>query len=129
MIKILIALAMLAVMGGLFGALQTLLAKAPQPKEEGEEQGEAQARRLEDSAVLLPAVIPWSTAFTVPAAAMGVGAACLPGAFFLYLVPVWDVVREHLPVCGTRRAGGPSRRARNTGAKTLLTPGPNCAKL
>ncbi len=46
MIKILIALAMLAVMGGLFGALQTLLAKDPQPKEEGEEQGEQEPERL-----------------------------------------------------------------------------------
>lgn len=114
---------------GMTACNQTLTILLTKQLLEGEEQGEAQALRLEDSAVLLPAVIPWSTAFTVPAAAMGVGAACLPGAFFLYLVPVWDVVREHLPVCGTRRAGGPSRRARNTGAKTLLTPGPNCAKL
>lgn len=56
-----------------------------------------EASRLEDSAVLVPALIPWSTAFTVPAASLGVGAACLPGAFFLYLVPLWGMLREALP--------------------------------
>lgn len=89
---------------GMTACNQTLTILLTKQLLEGETEGTEQALCLEDSAVLLPAMIPWSTAFTVPAAAMGVGAVCLPGAFFLYLVPLWDMVRERLPSLRRRAA-------------------------
>ena len=45
--------------------------------------------------VLLAAVIPWSIAGSVPCAIMGVGPECLPYAFYLYVVPLTDMLRRH----------------------------------
>lgn len=47
---------------------------------------------LENGIVLLAALIPWSIAGSVPCAIMGVGAACLPYAFYLYFVPLADLL-------------------------------------
>lgn len=104
----------ISLLSGMTACNQTLTILLTRELLEGETAGQEEALCLEDSAVLLPALIPWSTAFTVPAAAMGVGAACLPGAFFLYLVPLWSMVREHLPVLHSRArqqgcAASPSR--------------------
>ena len=46
--------------------------------------------------VLLAAIIPWSIAGSVPCAIMGVGPECLPYAFYLYMVPLTDMLlRRH----------------------------------
>lgn len=47
---------------------------------------------LEDGIVLLAALIPWSIAGSVPCAILGVGASCLPYAFYLYFVPLADLL-------------------------------------
>ncbi len=44
---------------------------------------------LEDSAVVIPPLIPWSIAGAVPLAAIGAPAVSLLFAFFLYLLPLW----------------------------------------
>lgn len=49
---------------------------------------------LENGIVLLAALIPWSIAGSVPCAIMGVGPECLPYAFFLYVVPLTDMLRQ-----------------------------------
>ena len=50
---------------------------------------------LENGIVLLAAVIPWSIAGSAPCAIMGVGPECLPYAFYLYVVPLTDMLRRH----------------------------------
>lgn len=47
---------------------------------------------LENSAVLVSVLIPWSIAGSVPCAALGVDASCLPYAWYLYLVPLLTVL-------------------------------------
>lgn len=47
---------------------------------------------LENGIVLLAAIIPWSIAGSVPCAIMGVGPECLPYAFYLYMVPLADML-------------------------------------
>lgn len=47
---------------------------------------------LENGIVLLAAIIPWSIAGSVPCAIMGVGPECLPYAFYLYMVPLTDML-------------------------------------
>lgn len=54
------------------------------------------AIHLENSVILIAALVPWSIACSVPCAALGVGMECLPYALYLYLVPVLNgLVREH----------------------------------
>lgn len=52
------------------------------------------ASHLENSAVVLPALIPWSIASTLPLAAMGAGSSAIPYAFYLYLLPLVSLVGE-----------------------------------
>lgn len=47
---------------------------------------------LENGIALLAAIIPWSIAGSVPCAIMGVGPECLPYAFYLYMVPLTDML-------------------------------------
>ena len=47
---------------------------------------------LENGIVLLAAIIPWSIAGSVPCAIMGVGPECLPYTFYLYMVPLTDML-------------------------------------
>lgn len=46
------------------------------------------ALHLENSVILIAAIVPWSIACSVPCATLGVGMECLPYALYLYLVPV-----------------------------------------
>jgi len=57
------------------------------------------ADTLEDTSILIPAMIPWSTAFSVPAAALSASALCIPFAFYLYLVPLYAWFRDSRPLC------------------------------
>lgn len=55
---------------------------------------------MEDSVILIAGLVPWCIASSVPLATMGVGAAALPLSFFLWLVPLWRLIRRR-PVAGT----------------------------
>lgn len=52
------------------------------------------ALHLENSVVLLSALIPWSIAGAVPLSVCGAPRESLLFAFYLYLVPLWALVRE-----------------------------------
>jgi NhaC family Na+:H+ antiporter len=54
------------------------------------------AIHLEDSVVLITAMIPWSVACVVPLAALGEGGDCLVYAFYLYLVPLVNILVEQV---------------------------------
>ena len=49
---------------------------------------------LEDSAVVVSPLIPWSIACAAPIATLGCDLYCIPFACFLYLLPVWRIVSE-----------------------------------
>ncbi len=52
------------------------------------------AIQLEDTAVILPALVPWSIAAAVPLAAVGAPSTGVFAACFLYLVPLWNLLVE-----------------------------------
>lgn len=64
------------------------------------------AIHLENSVVLITALIPWSIASVVPLAALGQSGGCLPYAFYLYLVPLVNLLAEQ----AGRRHDGLRRR-------------------
>ena len=64
------------------------------------------ADTLEDTSILIPAMIPWSTAFSVPAAALSASVLCIPFAFYLYLVPLYAWIREGQFLCCPSRKFG-----------------------
>ena len=45
---------------------------------------------LEDTVIVIAALIPWSIAGAVPIAAIGATGGCLFYAFYLYLIPLWN---------------------------------------
>ena len=47
---------------------------------------------LEDTAVVLAPLVPWSIAGAVPLASVGAPAAALLGACYLYLIPLWNLL-------------------------------------
>lgn len=47
---------------------------------------------LENTAVLIPALVPWSIAVVVPMSAIAAPTVCLLASFYLYLVPLWNFV-------------------------------------
>ena len=50
------------------------------------------ASYLEDTAVLVAPLMPWSIAVSVPLTSIGAPAAALLAAFFLYLIPLWNLL-------------------------------------
>ena len=54
---------------------------------------------LEDSAVVLPPLIPWSIAGAVPLATVGAPTASILAACFLYLLPLWRIFRTAAGNC------------------------------
>lgn len=52
------------------------------------------AEDIGNSAVVVPALIPWNVAFTIPAAILGVGKGAILYAFYLYLVPLFFLIRS-----------------------------------
>ena len=50
------------------------------------------ANYLEDSAVVIAPLIPWSIAGAVPLAAVGAPESSVLFAMFLYLLPLWDLL-------------------------------------
>ena len=59
-----------------------------------EKSDESKAIHLEDTAVLIPALIPWSTAAAVPIASVGCSSVCIVFAFFPYILPLWRLAVE-----------------------------------
>ena len=55
---------------------------------------------LEDSVIVLAALIPWSIAGSVPLATIGAGSMSFLFAFYLYLLPGWRILTEAI---GKRR--------------------------
>lgn len=51
-----------------------------------------QALALENTAVIIPALVPWSIACSVPLVTIGAPLESLAAAFFLYLLPLWRLV-------------------------------------
>lgn len=62
-----------------------------QPTENDKEQF---ALSLEDTAVIIAPLIPWSIAGAVPIASFGSPTACILFACFLYLLPIWRLIME-----------------------------------
>ena len=50
------------------------------------------ASYLEDTAVVVAPLMPWSIAVSIPLASIGAPATALLSAFFLYLIPLWDLL-------------------------------------
>lgn len=55
-----------------------------------EKDPEEMALTLENTAVVIAPIIPWSIAGSVPLAAIGAPSACIITACYLYLIPVWN---------------------------------------
>lgn len=51
---------------------------------------------LEDTAVVISPVIPWSIACSVPLTTVGASAACAPAAVFLWMLPLWGSIASHM---------------------------------
>lgn len=51
---------------------------------------------LEDTSILIAPLFPWNIAGAVPLAVLGVGSSALPYACYLYLIPLWFLVRHLL---------------------------------
>ena len=49
---------------------------------------------LEDTAVVIPALIPWAIACSVPLATIGADPGALIFSWYLYLIPLWGMVRS-----------------------------------
>ena len=64
------------------------------------------ALQLEDTAVVVSALVPWSIACAVPLAAVGAPSASVFFAFYLWLVPAWNFGVE---LVGFRRGKGAAR--------------------
>lgn len=58
------------------------------------EKREELALDLEDSVILLAALVPWSIAGSVPLATIGAGNLSFLAAFYLYLLPGWRILQE-----------------------------------
>lgn len=58
--------------------------------EKTDESPEQLASNLENTAVLVPALIPWSTAAAVPIQSIGAPMLCLLTACYIYILPLWN---------------------------------------
>lgn len=50
------------------------------------------ALALENTVILLAALVPWNIAGSVPVMTLGVNSHCLFFAFYLYLIPIWNLL-------------------------------------
>ena len=62
----------------------------------GDSDSEKTAKMLdiENSVILVSGLVPWCIACSVPRAMLGVGAGAVPYAFYLWLVPLWWLIRS-----------------------------------
>ena len=49
---------------------------------------------LEDTAIVIAPLVPWSVASVTPLATVGAPTACILGAFYLFLLPAWTMMAE-----------------------------------
>ena len=89
------AILLTAILTGILSCNQTLtilltdqLAASAMPE------AERRALALENSAAIIPALIPWSIACAVPLATIGAPAKAIAFACFLYLLPAWELLRS-----------------------------------
>ena len=61
---------------------------------DSEEENYAKMMDIENSGILVAGLVPWCIACSVPLAMLGAGAAAVPFAFYLWLVPLCDVLRR-----------------------------------
>ena len=69
---------------------------------------EKMALHLEDSVIVVAALVPWSIAAAVPLAAADAPSTGVLAACFLYLLPLWRLVTSLLP---GRASAAPSSRS------------------
>lgn len=80
-----------AILTGFIACNQTLtIMLTHQLCEKTEDDPEQTAINLENTAVPLPALIPWSTAAAVPVESVGASMVCLLTACYIYLLPLWN---------------------------------------
>ncbi len=72
--------------------------------------GSEMALSLENSVIVLSAVVPWSIAFSMCSTTLGVGAEMIVFGFYLFILPLWCCA---LPAAKT---GGPSPRQEHDAA-------------
>lgn len=84
-----------SIVTSMFSCNQTLASMLTCELCKGEyEKPEELALDLEDSVIVLAALIPWSIAGSVPLAAIGASAVSLFFAFYLYLLPLYRCIQE-----------------------------------
>lgn len=47
---------------------------------------------LENSAIMISALIPWNIALLVPMTILGSGATCIPFLIYIYILPLWNLI-------------------------------------
>ena len=62
---------------------------------ETEKDRQTEAIDLENSAVVIAPLVPWSIAVCVPLSIIGGSRLCILFAFFLYILPLWTIIRKH----------------------------------
>lgn len=61
------------------------------------ERKEDLALAVEDTVIVIAALVPWSIAGAVPVMTIGSDSRCLLYAFYLFLVPLWNLTKSFLP--------------------------------
>ncbi len=59
---------------------------------------------LENTAILVAALVPWNIAGNIPVLTLGSDSKCLLFAFYLYLVPLWNLLKSYFPVNFSRNS-------------------------
>lgn len=85
-----------AIATGMVACNQTLTILLTHQLCEGLESKERQAITLENTAVVVAPLIPWSIAGAVPLASVGAPTESILFAWFLYLLPIWQLIRINL---------------------------------
>lgn len=82
------------------------------------------ALALEDTVIVIAALIPWGIAGAVPVATIGAPMTCMLYAFYLYLLPVWNLLaslyHDRRKAAGGRTAKPPSELLQADGQKRRI---------
>ena len=60
----------------------------------GEDEASERMLDMENSVILLAGLVPWCIASSVPLSMLGAGVSALPFSFYLWLVPLWWLIRS-----------------------------------
>ena len=81
-----------SVLAGMISCNQTLtIMLTHQLCSETEKNPEQMASHLENTAVIIPPLIPWSIASTVTLTSVNAPVLCIAAGFYLYLLPIWNL--------------------------------------